>query len=257
MVEQTSPDFGRKMFRDINAREVVHHLGDAVKAWWNDHSPKTIARDHVEAFDNVVARVDSADLRRQLEQKRGDIERIAHGAGVVAAVGDAFLATVPLALRWRGRIRGDTRMRQDVAANATNIRAGQLRKSPEYRQRAHDIDNMETGWAWESKATRQARYNAARGQFVGELQTRARADLSDVARRQTFVNKEVGKRMIGRRIGSAAILGGVGGIEAAVLSFRPISKLAKGAAVAEELAGTWVVDHIVNNIIKGGERRAV
>lgn len=44
---------------------------------------------------------------------------------------------------------------------------------------------------------------------------------------------------------------GLAGIEARVFAFRPATRLAKLQTKAGEGVATWVVDHIVNNIIKG------
>ena len=65
------------------------------------------------------------------------------------------------------------------------------------------------------------------------------------------IKKDVKGRIRSKERGFGAKMVGLAGVEAGVFAFRPATRLAKLQTRVGEAAGSWVVDHIVNNIVKG------
>ncbi|MDP1722185.1 MAG: hypothetical protein Q8L37_03170 [Candidatus Gottesmanbacteria bacterium] len=273
MSEQTI-NYGEAMFKDINPKAVLKGVGRAAKGWWDEFSPGTMGAKELESFENVVSRVKNEDLRALLEHK--NMKTLVRGfgklTGTTTLACDAFVATFPWYLRWKSRsARLDA---FDVKANAEAggrvLHQEHLRQidSPEGRElidakKKEALAKLTKKQAWKDywRGSPQDKKNLAAASKQARKELLQKADELIVDRTVTpnvftwdgkqLVNEDVDKRVTGYVWGEGVKMAGLAGGEAALFAFRPVTRLAKLHIKAGEKVGSWVVDHIVNNIVRG------
>lgn len=262
------------MFEGVKPKAVLAGVKDAAVSWWNEFSPGTMGAKELESFENVVSRVKNEDLRALLEHK--NIKTLVRGfgklTGTTTLACDAFVATFPWYLRWKSRsARLDA---FDVQANAEAgkrvIHQEHLRQidSPAGRKLIADkkkeaLAKLTKKQAWRDywHGSPEDKKNLAKAYQDARKELRQRADEVIVDRTvkpnvftwegRNLVNEDVDKRVKGYVWGEGVKMAGLAGGEAALFAFRPVTRLAKLHIKAGEKVGSWVVDHIVNNIVRG------
>lgn len=266
--------YGESMFKDIKPKEVLAGVKDAAVSWWNEFSPGTVAKGDVEAFIRVVGRIKNEDLRKRLQENKTLVRVAGYVQGSVALAVDGAIATVPWYLKFKNRYAGEDeyRNKQDNIKNRNAVvekRAYEHVHSSEgkaenkmyankrafglfnkdfwrdfwtgsngYKQRQKDIQSGVEYWASEKTEAELIRTEANGDRFLN-------------AEGMKLYNSFIDKRVSGRRRLINIKMGGLAGVEAGVFAFRPATRLAKLQTRAGEAVGSWVVDHIVNNIVKG------
>lgn len=274
MTEAGTPDYGKKMFENIDPKAVLRGVGNATKQWWNEFSPGTMGREHVEAFDRVVGRIKNEELRGSFQDKK----ELVRWAGAVRGVGmlaiDAALATVPLYLKWKSRLPNQIKYVKKVGVGVRdrviNQKAGSWLLSEEGKKFAENqkdrvltrLQGIDWWFDFFGGSPRTLKHLETAGKNTHDEAVRqARNIFIDNSNQLTEEGrKAVRKDMIGRldefKRGNVMGLTGLASVEAGVFAFRPATKLAKLQLKVGEKVASWVVDHIVNNIVRGGEPAA-
>ena len=268
MAEQTiNYGYGEAMFKDIKPKEVLAGVKDAAVSWWNEFSPETMGREHVEAFDRVASRVKNEDLRKFFQDKK----ELVRWAGMVRGTGtlviDATLATIPWYLKLRNWVDVDRpkieaearkgasdRVLESRMQNEAKSYEGEfamweaqdraLEKRPWYRKLLDPFGEDRDAKPFLEKGAKQAR-KILEGLVAEDI----KADKGKSFKAE--IKKDVKGRIRSKERGFGAKMVGLAGVEAGVFAFRPATRLAKLQTRVGEAAGSWVVDHIVNNIVKG------
>ncbi len=275
MSEQTI-NYGEARFKDIKPKEVLAGVKDAAFSWWNEFSPGTVGKEHVEAFDRVASRIKNEDLRKFFRDKK----ELVRWAGMVRGTGtlviDATLATVPWYLKFKNRFAGEAeyRARQVSPQNNSAVidsRAYAHEHSQAGKDEAKIYENARafhpfSTLFWKDFLIGSHEYRArqeyikknvkiwAQNQAIGELsETDPQSPSGRVLNAEGIQIRDdiVKKRVSGRRRLTNIKLGGLAGVEAGVFAFRPATRLAKFQTRVGEKVASLVVDHIVNNIVKG------
>lgn len=256
MAEQTI-NYGEAMFKDIKPKEVLAGVKDAAVSWWNEFSPGTVAKGDVEAFDRVVGRIKNESLRTTLQEKKGLFSAFAKTRGVGTLVLDGTLATVPFYIKLKEREFGfDTfrkKQARELKQNAVNMAAGKIAQRQDGQEYIIDvIKDQNISWFdrlfYDTKV--QKIEEKARAKALKDIERFAGQKRNEPFRKQ-LVKEALGKRLRGYNTETIGVLTSVVGVEAGVFAFRPATRLAKLQTKAGEAVGSWVVDHIVNNIVKG------
>lgn len=266
MTEQTI-NYGEAMFKDIKPKEVLAGVKDAAASWWNEFSPGTVAKGDVEAFDRVVGRIKNEDLRKKLQDNKTFIRVAGYVQGSVALAVDAAVATVPWYLKFRRERNVD---RPNIIAEANKKAPSRVfwkrmgREEYTYEgsfAKGEEIDKALEYRPWYRRMFDPFGEDPDARPYVNYGNQEARKVLRKLVEEDIRADKGVGfksevKKDIVRRIRShdqafSAKIVGLAGVEAGVFAFRPATRLAKLQTKAGEAVGSWVVDHIVNNIVKG------
>lgn len=254
-------DYGKEMFRNVDPKAVVGGVKDSIIAWWHEFSPGTIGKEAAETFDRVASRVKNEPLKKFLQDRKDVVRPLMTVAGVNMMVLDGVLATVPLYLKWQGRLTEKVnweiknrdaidRSAEDVLTSKDVLNHGDYLRRMAQKERNRtvvippDILNR-------SKKAKEA-LARGRAQGVRIIRDHAETYLENDANRTWFIQNELNNRLEGYNRKVAATMAGLAGVEAAVFTFRPATRLAKVEIKAGEKVGSWVVDHIVNTIVRGG-----
>lgn len=278
MAEQTiNYGYGEAMFKDIKPKEVLAGVKDAAVSWWNEFSPGTVAKGDVEAYERVVARINNESLRKKLQEKQGLFAAFAKARGVETLVLDGALASIPLYLKFRqwrdvdlvnfkndALNRGRNRVLDQAYREKINSPQGKSEFKDKLKKTRDELINYakkdltaENEWSaseWDRR--KRAATKAAGEQVRQHFQETVSAELNDDrgglnTKGMAMFDKDVAGRVSSFKRGVAGKMLGLAGVEAGVFAFRPATRLAKLQTKAGEAVGSWVVDHIVNNIVKG------
>ena len=179
-------DYGKEMFKHVDPKAVIGGVKQSIMAWWHEFSPGTIGKEGTEAFDRVASRVKNEPLKKFLQDRKDVVRPLAIANGVNMLVLDGVLATVPLYLKWQGRIAGEEMYRQRVSQGAADRvltnEAARNYLSPEGRRnrsvlasdRFHNLTGLR--WLWDKAGgSPEHRYNADFAEHRTRLWARNRA----------------------------------------------------------------------------------
>ncbi len=262
-------DYSKEMFKNVDPKAVLGGVKDAAVSWWNEFSPGTMGKEHVEAFDRVTSRINNEELRKFLQDKKEFVRIAGMVRGTGTLVIDATLATIPWYLKLRNWVDVDrpkfeseakkrapgrvfeNRMRKEAKSYEGEFATWEvqdvaLAKRPWYRKLFDPF-----GEDRDAKPLLEEGHKQARKILKELVLENIRADKGKSIKAEMKKDVEGRIRSHDRRIGAKIV--GLAGVEAGVLAFRPATRLAKLQTKAGEAVGSWVVDHIVNNIVKGPE----
>lgn len=255
------------MFKNVDPKAVIRGVGRAAKGWWDEFSPGTMGKEHVEAFDRVTSRIKNEELRNFFQDKK----EMARWAGMARGTGtlviDAALATIPWYLKLRNwidvdRPKLDADMKRRAPGRVFWKRMGREQKSYEGEFAKNEAINIALQQRpWYRRMLDPFGEDPPARPSVQEGEKQARKALRKFVEEDIKSDKGVGfkaevKKDVEGRIrshdrGFGAKMVGLAGVEAGVFAFRPATRLVKLQTKAGEAVGSWVVDHIVNNIVKG------
>ncbi len=276
MAEQTiNYGYGEAMFKNVDPKAVLKGVGKAAKGWWDEFSPGTMGAKELQSFENVVSRVKNNELRTKLQEMKGLVRGFGVVSGATALVVDGALATVPLAMKfqqWR-EVEYPAFMkkaRKEAPERIIQREAGKRRYDPQVQSLAQKKRNevMAVEQAVEQKYPGAVLHDFLTGseghrRLVALGETKAEAAIRrEIKKGAAKMRREFKKdktplinevaNIAGRyKLQTAASMVGIGGLEAAAFAFRPAARFTELRMKAGEAVGSWVVDHIVNNIVKG------